>query len=88
VLRVDAVQHATVRAAAGCVRGPGDLLDGSLLPKLRAFLATREERGAVEVDGKKMAASFRFAFPGEPVWSKAFRDAAQRAAPARARSRK
>lgn len=61
-------------------------LDGSELPKLRAFLATRGERGAVEVDGKKMAAEFRYVFPGEPVWDKAFREAAKReAAASRAR---
>jgi hypothetical protein len=47
-------------------------LDGSLIPKLREFLATRKERGAIEVDGKKMAASYRFTFPGEPRWRKAF----------------
>ena len=58
-------------------------LDGSQLPKLRAFLATREERGAVLVDGKKMAASFRYAFPGEPEWNRAFKDAAKRAAATR-----
>lgn len=57
-------------------------LDGSQLPKLRAFLATRTERGAVEVEGKKMAAEFRYAFPGEPVWNKAFNDAAKREAEA------
>jgi hypothetical protein len=57
-------------------------LDGSQLPKLRAFLATRTERGAVEVEGKKMAAEFRYAFPGEPVWDKVLREAAERAAAA------
>ena len=46
-------------------------LDGALLPKLREFLATEREKGAVEVDGKKLAASYRFVFPGEPVWRKA-----------------
>src|SRR5947209_3299522 len=54
-------------------------LDGSQLPQLRRFLATREERGAVEVEGKKMAADFRYVFTGEPVWDKAFRQAAERA---------
>ncbi|HEV7667193.1 MAG TPA: hypothetical protein VGS22_01635 [Thermoanaerobaculia bacterium] len=54
-------------------------LDGSLLPKLREFLSTRNEKGAVEVAGKKLAASYRFVFPSEPVWSKAFADAARRA---------
>jgi hypothetical protein len=46
-------------------------LDGSMLPKLRAFLATRNEKGAVEISGKKMAASYRFAFPGERIWRNA-----------------
>ncbi len=59
-------------------------LDGAELPRLRRLLATREERGAVEVDGRKMAASFRYAFPGETEWNRAFRDAAKRAAAARA----
>lgn len=57
-------------------------LDGALLPKLRAFLATRKEKGAIEVDGKKMADSYRFAFPGEPTWHRAFQAAAEKAAKA------
>jgi hypothetical protein len=48
-------------------------LDGSKLSELRAFLKTRNEKGAVEVGGKKWAASYRYVFPSEPVWSKAFR---------------
>jgi hypothetical protein len=47
-------------------------LDIPLLPKLREFLATGKKKGAVEIDGKKMAASYRFVFPGEPSWRKAF----------------
>lgn len=47
-------------------------LDGSLLPKLREFLATQKEKGAVEIEGRKMAASYRFTFPGERAWRKAF----------------
>lgn len=43
-------------------------LDGSELPKLQAFLATRKERGAVEIDGKKWAIAYRDAFPSEPIW--------------------
>jgi hypothetical protein len=46
-------------------------LDGAMLSALRAFLATRNEKGAVEISGKKMAASYRFAFPGERIWRKA-----------------
>ena len=38
------------------------------LPDLRKFLATRSERGAVLIDDKKMAASYRFPFPGEEEW--------------------
>jgi hypothetical protein len=48
-------------------------LAGSKLNELRAFLKTRNEKGAVEVGGKKWAASYRYVFPSEPVWSKAFR---------------
>lgn len=47
-------------------------LDASSLPELRKFLATRREKGAVEIDGKKMAVSYRFVFPGEPTWRKSF----------------
>jgi hypothetical protein len=53
-------------------------LDGTLLPKLRDFLNTRKEKSAVMIEGKKMAASYRLAFPSEPVWSKAFAAAASR----------
>ena len=54
-------------------------LDGSLLPKLREFLGTRKPKGAVEFGGKKMSASYRFTFPGERAWRKAFADAAEQA---------
>jgi hypothetical protein len=47
-------------------------LDGRLQPQLVAFLATRSEKGAVEISGKKMAADYRYTFPGEPTWRKAF----------------
>jgi len=47
-------------------------LDGRLQPQLVAFLATRSEKGAVKIGGKKMAASYRYTFPGEPTWRKAF----------------
>lgn len=53
-------------------------LDGSLLPKLRKFLSTKKPKGAVEIGGKKMAVSYRFTFPGEPVWRKAFEQTAHR----------
>lgn len=55
-------------------------LDGESLPQLRQFLATRKPRGAVEVEGKKLAAAYRFTYPGEPVWRQAFTKAAERAA--------
>jgi hypothetical protein len=48
-------------------------LPGKELPRLRDFLKTQKEKGAVELDGKKWAVSYRYAFPGEPVWFKAFR---------------
>ena len=44
----------------------------SELPKVEAFLKTRNRRGAVEIDGKKWAAYIRKTFPGEPVWTRAF----------------
>ena len=52
--------------------GHGDrfsiFLDGDLLPELRAFLATQNPRGAIEVAGKKWAVAYRLTFPSEPVW--------------------
>lgn len=48
-------------------------LPGSRLKELRAFLQTRNAKGAVDVGGKKWMASYRHVFPSEPVWSKAFR---------------
>ena len=46
-------------------------LDGSQLAKLNDFLASQKEKGAVELAGKKWAISYRFTFPGEPIWRKA-----------------
>jgi hypothetical protein len=43
-------------------------LDGSQLADLRAFLKERNEKGAVELDGKKWAVAYRFTFPSEPTW--------------------
>ena len=48
-------------------------LPGKQLPQLRAFLKTQKEKGAVELEGRKWAVSFRYTFPSEPVWAKAFR---------------
>ncbi len=38
------------------------------LPALKEFLASRTEKAAVEIDGKKFAASIRFPFPHETLW--------------------
>ncbi|KFG90509.1 hypothetical protein BV98_001713 [Sphingobium herbicidovorans NBRC 16415] len=38
------------------------------LPALRTFLASRKEKGAIEIDGKKFAASVRLPFPHEALW--------------------
>lgn len=48
-------------------------LSGTELGKLSKFLKTENEKGAVEIDGKKWAVSVRYTFPSEPVWFKAFR---------------
>lgn len=50
-------------------------LPGSDHSKLSAFLSTRKEKGAVEIDGKKWAVSVRHTFPNEPIWHEAFSDA-------------
>lgn len=49
-------------------------LPGHELGELRDFLNTRKEKGAIEIDGRKWAASVRYTFPCEPVWVKAFRE--------------
>jgi hypothetical protein len=53
-------------------------MNGSMLSQLRKFLATQKEKGAVEIEGKKMAVEYRFTFPSEPAWRKAFAAAAER----------
>ena len=47
------------------------ILDGTELQRLQKLLESRKERGALEVDGKKWAVSYRFVFPSEPIWRKA-----------------
>jgi hypothetical protein len=48
-------------------------LDGTMLPKLQSFLRGIGQKSATVIDGKKMAVSYRYPFPSEPIWSKAFR---------------
>ena len=59
---------------SGRTVGRGDsysiFLDGDAIPELEKFLATRREKGAVEIGGKKWAVSYRHVFPSEPVWRK------------------
>lgn len=43
-------------------------LPSSRRDALTAFLETRREKGAVEIDGKKWAVSYRYPFPGEERW--------------------
>ncbi len=43
-------------------------LPSEKLSELRKLLDTRKARGAVLIDGKKMAESHRFPFPGEKAW--------------------
>ena len=43
-----------------------------MLPKLREFLSSQNERGAVEIEGRKMAVAYRFTFSGERAWRTAF----------------
>ncbi len=50
-------------------------LDVAQLPKLRSLLASRKERGAIEIEGKKMSVSYRYAFPHEGAWVQAFVEA-------------
>jgi hypothetical protein len=40
------------------------------LAELRQLLGNQKQKGAVLVDGKKMAQSYRFPFPGEEMWKK------------------
>lgn len=48
-------------------------LPGAEIPRLRDFLTTQKEKGAVEIGGKKWAVSVRYTFPSESIWSKAFK---------------
>lgn len=43
-------------------------LPSSDLPALRAFLGSRREKGAIEIDGQKWSASVRYPFPHEELW--------------------
>jgi hypothetical protein len=43
-------------------------LPSSELDELRTFLASRNSRGAILIDGRKWAASFRIPFPAEELW--------------------
>ena len=43
-------------------------LPSQRLSDLRQFLSTRREKGAVAIEGKKMAVSYRFPFPEEQSW--------------------
>lgn len=43
-------------------------LPSTELPTLNAFLAKRNPRGAVEIDGRKWAVSIRIPFPQERLW--------------------
>ena len=45
-------------------------LHADLLPKSQKFLRSRRETGALEIGGKKWAATYRYVFPSEPVWRK------------------
>ncbi|WP_443971822.1 hypothetical protein [Sphingobium sp. CR28] len=38
------------------------------LPALKTFLASRKEKGAVEINGKKFSVSVRLPFPHEELW--------------------
>jgi hypothetical protein len=48
-------------------------LPASDIQRLKDFLKTRKQKGAVEIGGKKWAVEFRYVFPSEPVWAMAFR---------------
>lgn len=54
------------------VRRGGDsfsiFMPSSKLAELRALLKRRNEKGAVEIDGRKWVASIRFPFPHEALW--------------------
>ena len=48
-------------------------LKGSQLPAHEDFLATQKEKGAVEIAGRKWAASWKPVFPSEPIWRRTFK---------------
>ncbi len=43
-------------------------LSADLLPDLKLFVSARKETGAVHINGKKMAITYRFPIPGEELW--------------------
>ena len=43
-------------------------LPSAMLPELRAFRERTNEKGAVEIDGRKWATGIRFPFPQESLW--------------------
>jgi hypothetical protein len=47
-------------------------LEAALLPQLKSLFARQGDKGAIVIDGKKMAVSARVPFPSEPVWRSAF----------------
>jgi hypothetical protein len=47
-------------------------LDTSLMPQVEKLMKGRKEKGALEMDGKKWAVSFRPIFASEPLWRRAF----------------
>jgi hypothetical protein len=56
----------------GATRKRGDsysiFIASTQLSALNEFLASRKEKGAIEIDGKKWAASVRLPFPHESLW--------------------
>lgn len=49
-------------------------LPGKEIPNVKAYIRSLAGRCAVVIDGKKYSIDYRYAFPGEPVWKKAFAD--------------
>ena len=47
-------------------------MPGDRITDLRKFLATRRDKGAIEISGRKWSAALRYVFPSEPVWWTAF----------------
>jgi len=67
-----------IKSDRAFARGGGQYsiyLESRLQPQLYALMDQQKDHGGIELGGSVWVMSSRIAFPGEPVWTKAFLDA-------------